>query len=54
VTGSGPCSLAQQGTLPFSYWKGANQSMKSRTSGACPMRSSAEDVSAPSRIHERS
>ena len=46
-------TVAQQGTLPFLNWKGANQSRKSRATSSCPSRSSADDVSAPSRIHDR-
>src|SRR5687767_612018 len=53
-TGSAPRESTQHGILPFSNWYFAYQSMNSRTSVYWPSLRSAAEVSAPSRIQERS
>src|SRR6185295_6682593 len=52
-TGSAPRASAQQGTRPSGPWNGANHSRKSRASSVCPARIRADEVRAPSRIHDR-
>ena len=50
---SGPLRSTTHGTLPSAAWCVAYQARKSRTSSAQPMRSSAADMVAPSRIQDR-
>ncbi len=52
-TGSAPRSSTQHGTFPLGYTKSAYQSRNSRTVSWWPSRSSAAEVSAPSRIQDR-
>jgi hypothetical protein len=50
---SAPWWSTAHGTLPSLFWYGAYQRAKSRTSRVQPIRKSAADIVAPSRIHER-